>query len=426
MGDRICSVSAREILGPHGFPTVEAQVITEKGHTGKGLVPWGMSVGKYESRKIYDGEARYRGFGVRQAVSNVNETIAPALIGMDVVCQNQVDAAMIELDGTEDKSRLGGNAILPVSMAVAKAAASSLGLPLYRYLGGFSARHLPVPMCNVVGGGKFYNPYLAFEDYLILAPGFASFAEAIEAISMTYFTLGDILKETEGEIGTYNGIYTPRKMNNREVFEAISKAIEKAGYEGRIFLALDVCADQFYNSKDDTYEVEGAHLTRGEFIEYLKGFRTKYPLVFIEDPLHEDDFEGLAKLTERITDTIICGDDVFASNIERIREGVRQKAANCLLLKIDQVGSVSEAYESAMCALGSSYSVTVSMRSRDTTETVIADLAVGTGAQIIKFGAPVLAERIEKINRLCYIEDELGDSAEFRGKSVLGTFMPDC
>lgn len=426
MGDRICSVSAREILGPHGFPTVEAQVITEKGHMGKGLVPWGMSVGKYESRKIYDGEARYRGFGVRQAVRNVNETIAPVLIGMDVVCQNQVDAAMIELDGTEDKSNLGGNAILPVSIAVAKAAASSLGLPLYRYLGGFSARHLPVPMCNVVGGGKFYNPYLAFEDYLILAPGFDSFAEAIEAISMTYFTLGDILKETEGEIGTYNGIYTPRKMNNREVFEAISKAIEKAGYEGRIFLALDVCADQFYDSRDDTYEVEGAHLTRGEFIEYLKGFRTKYPLAFIEDPLHEDDFEGLAELTARITDTIICGDDVFASNIQRIREGVRQKAANCLLLKIDQVGSVSEAYNSAMCALRSSYSVTVSMRSRDTTETFIADLAVGTGAQIIKFGAPVLAERIEKINRLCYIEDELGGSAEFQGKSVLGAFMPDC
>lgn len=172
--------------------------------------------------------------------------------------------------------------------------------------------------------------------------------------------------------------------------------------------------------------MEGAHLTRGEFIEYLKGFRTKYPLVFIEDPLHEDDFEGLAELTERITDTIICGDDVFASNIQRIREGVRQKAANCLLLKIDQVGSVSEAYESAMCALRSSYSVTVSMRSRDTTETVIADLAVGTGAQIIKFGAPILAERIEKINRLCYIEHELGDSAEFQGKSVLGAFMPDC
>ena len=425
MGDRIRSVSAREILGPHGFPTVEAEVITEKGHMGKGLVPWGMSVGKYESRKIYDGEARYRGFGVRQAVRNVNETIAPALIGMDVVCQNQVDASMIELDGTEDKSRLGGNAILPVSMAVAKAAASSLGLPLYRYLGGFSARRLPVPMCNVVGGGKFYNPYLAFEDYLIIAPGFDSFAEAIEAISMTYFTLGDILKETEGEIGTYNGIYTPRKMNNREVFEAISDAIEKAGYEGRIFLALDVCADQFYDSKDGTYEVEGAHLTRGEFIEYLKGFRTKYPLVFIEDPLHEDDFEGLAELTERLADTIICGDDVFASNIERLREGVRQKAANCLLLKIDQVGSVSEAYDSAMYALRSSYSVTVSMRSRDTTETFIADLAVGTGAQIIKFGAPILAERIDKINRLCHIEHELGDSAEFRGKSVLRTFMPD-
>ncbi len=174
-------------------------------------------------------------------------------VGMDVVCQNQMDASMIELDGTEDKSRLGGNAILPVSIAVAKAAASFLGLPLYRYLGGFSARHLPVPMCNVVGGGKFYSPYLACEDYLILAPGLDNFAEAIEVISMTYFTLGDILRETEGEIGTHNGIYTPRKMNNRQVFEAISKAIENAGYEGTIFLALDVCADQFYDSKDDTY-----------------------------------------------------------------------------------------------------------------------------------------------------------------------------
>lgn len=413
MADRIATISATEVLGPHGYPTVETAVTTDRGCTGRAVVPWGMSVGKYESKKIYDGEKRYGGLGVRTAVRNVNEVIAPALVGHEVACQSNIDGCLLALDGTPDKSVLGGNAILSVSMAATRAAAESLDLPLYRYLGGIGANRTPTLISNLVGGGSFYNPRLVFEDYLIVASQFGSAAEAVEAISETYLVLGEVLGELEPDVRVHKGLYVPRTLNNRQVLEALMRAVDRAGFGGRMSLALDVCAGQFYHPESDTYAVEGENLSREEFIDYMASLRNAYPLSFIEDPLHEDDFEGYALICRRIGDTVICGDDLFATSTERLKEGIKLAAANSMLLKVDQVGTVSEAYAAAMYAHRNGYSVTVSMRSRDTADTFISDLAVGVGAEYFKLGAPVMAERTEKLNRLCAIERELGPVAEF-------------
>lgn len=413
MTDRIAHVGALEVLGPHGYPTIDTVVVTERGFEGRAMVPWGMSVGKYECRKIYDGGKRYRGLGVRTAVRNVNEVIAPALCGADVARLGDIDRMMLELDGTPDKSSLGGNAILSVSMAVAEAGANSLGLPFYRYVGGLGANRLPVLVSNMVGGGNFYNPRLVFEDYLVMAYDFESTAEAVEAISEVYMALAEALGEYEKDVPMHKGLYVPQTLNNEQVFNALLKAADRAGFAGRMRIALDVCAGQFYDEASGRYVVEGNSYTREEFIDYLAALRRAYPIEFIEDPLHEDDFEGFALACQRIENTVICGDDLFATSVDRLDEGIRLGAANSLLLKVDQVGTVSQAYAAAERAHRNGYSVTVSMRSRDTADTFIADLAVAVGAEYFKLGAPVMAERTEKLNRFCAIERELGQVPDF-------------
>lgn len=413
MTDRIAYVGATEVLGPHGYPTIETVVATERGFEGRAVVPWGMSVGKYECKKIYDGGKRYRGRGVRTAVQNVNELISPALRGVDVSRLGDIDRIMLELDGTPDKSKLGGNAILSVSMAAAKAGAKALGLPLYRFLGGLGANRLPVLISNMVGGGTFYNPKLVFEDYLVMAYDFDSTAEAVEALSEVYLALGEALDGFEKDVPMHKGLYVPQTLNNEQVFEALVKAAEIAGFGGRMRIALDVCAGQFYDENKSRYAVEGTSYTREEFVDYLAALRAKYPIAFIEDPLHEDDFEGFALACRSIENTVICGDDLFATSVDRLEEGIRLGAANSLLLKVDQVGTVSEACAAAEYAHRNGYTVTVSMRSRDTADTFIADLAVAVGAEYFKLGAPVMAERTEKLNRFCAIERELGPVPEF-------------
>lgn len=410
------------MLGPHGFPTVLAEVATEAGHTGSALVPWGASVGKYEAKKLYDGGDRYKGYGVRRAVDNINEVIGPRLAGMPVTEQRRVDTAMLELDGTPDKSNLGANAMLPVSLAVARAAAASLGIPLYRYLGGFHSRMLPVVMFNVIGGGGFYNPHLTFEDYLLVPVGFDRFGEAVEAVSSAYFALGDLLRAVEPEVNTRNGVYIPRTLKNDQVFAIMLEAVAKAGYEGRIVLGVDVCANHFFREEEQRYALEGSLLTRDEMMEVYQRLRKSLPLLYVEDPLHEDDFEGLARLTGAMGRTVLCGDDIFASQTNRLSVGIRHGAGNSVLLKVDQVGTLSEAWDTAALALHSHYSIVVSMRSRDTTDSFIADLAVGVGAEMMKVGPPILAERTEKINRLLAIERELGADAGYRGRFLMDKY----
>jgi enolase len=413
----IAHIEAREILSGVGRPTVEVELTTAGGIRVEASVPSGTSKGKYEAWEVYDGGKRFGGLGVRQAVENVNVCIAPKLVGESVSNQRRIDGLMIELDGTKNKSRLGSNAILAVSLAVAKAGAESAGLPLYQYLGGFSSVRLPVPLATVISGGKHSPSMLDFEDFLLVFDGFATFSHALEALVEIRHVLGENLKDRFGPVPEDGGALAPALSDNKQAFDVMLEAVEKAGFAGKVLVGLDAAGSDLYLEEKGLYKVAGREMNVDELIYYYKDLANQYPLVFIEDPFDQDDFDAFSELTAALPDTRIVGDDLFVTNPNRIRKGIEQQAANTLLLKVNQIGTVSEACDAALLATRNNLSITVSLRSSDTNDSFIADLAVGLGAEQIKLGSPVRGERNAKYNRLLKIEQELGIWARFAGSA---------
>lgn len=418
----IKQIQALEILSSMGRPTIQATVILDNGVQGVASVPIGTSKGKHEAKELYDGGPRYRGYGVRKAVNNINKYITPKLIGREVVRQREIDEFLIELDGTEDKRNLGSNAILAVSLAVARAGAKSVGLPLYRYIGGLGADRLPMPLATVIAGGEYSPSPLDFEDYLLVMSGFETFAEAVEGLVETRYCLGETLKERFSTVPSIGGgAYAPLINDTEEAFDIMLGAIEKAGFSKKILLGLDVAGSELYNEKNGCYKVRGGEITTDELAEYYRDLVKRYPLVFIEDPFREDDFEGFSKLTSALPQIQIVGDDLFVTNPARIKKGIEKRACNTILLKVNQIGTLSEACDAAFLAKHNNYDITASMRSSDTNDSFIADLAVGLRARQIKLGSPVSGERNAKYNRLLEIEQELGSKAKFAGKEYFNS-----
>jgi enolase len=417
-------VKAREILDCRGNPTVEVDVITRQGILGRADVPSGRSTGKHEAFELRDGGNRYRGKGVLQAVERINEVLAPSLKGRDATKQREIDELMIELDGTENKSRFGANAIVGVSLAAAKAAANGLGIPLYRYLGGSNAHILPVPVLDLIEGGLLAAGDLDFQEHQVMPVGAESFSEAIMMGLNVYHELGKILVEKWGKhslnVGVEGG-YTPPKMRDpREAFDAELKAVEELGYGDKFVLSLDVAATHLYDRKTGKYTLMGKEVTRGELMGFYEELVSAYPVRSIEDPLEEEDFEGFAELTRTLNIQIV-GDDLFATNINRLRRGVEVGAANALLLKVNQIGTLSEALDAAELAFRKGYGVQVSERSGQTEDTWLADLAVGLNAGQIKTGV-TRSERTAKYNQLLRIEEELGGRAKYAGINFRNPF----
>jgi enolase len=424
---KITGIHAREILDSRGNPTIEVEV-----HAGHGFgiasVPSGASKGKYEALELRDGdETRYNGEGVKTAVDNINKIIAPKLLGGDVRDQEEIDKIMIDLDSTENKSRLGANAILGVSLATAKAAANSQGISLYKYLSDDKANLLPVPMMNVINGGKHAGNELKIQEFMILPVGGETFAEALRIGVEVYHSLKKLLRESYGPSATNlgdEGGYAPPMRNTNEALEALIKAIEQAGYTAGkdLFLGMDAAASEFYNSKEDEYSLDNKSLDKGSLISFYEDLVKRYPLFSIEDPLHEEDFQGLAELTRILGKKVqIVGDDVFVTDVERLKKGIKLRAANALLLKVNQVGSLTEAIDAARLAMKNGYRVVVSHRSGETGDSYIADIAVALNAGQIKTGAPARGERVAKYNRLLKIETELGNKGTYAGKRIIFT-----
>jgi len=415
----IIDIRAREVLDSRGNPTVEAEVYLEDGSFGSAIVPSGASTGKHEALELRDGDKRYLGKGVLKAVKNVNEIIAPKIIGMNAYDQRAVDKAMIELDGTENKSKLGANAILAVSMAVARAAANSLGLELYKYLGGPNARVLPVPFMNIVNGGKHADNSLDIQEFMIVPAGAPNFAEALRYGTEIFHTLKKILK-SQGHVTAVGdeGGFAPNLASNEEAIKTIIEAIKQAGLEpGKdVFIALDSAADSFFNEEKGVYLVDGTEKTTDEMVEYYVSLAEKYPIISLEDPLAEDDWEGFQKITEKLGKKVqIVGDDLYVTNIKRLKKGVELKASNSILIKLNQIGSVTETLDTIEYAKTHGMTCVISHRSGETEDTFIADLAVATNTGMIKTGSLSRSERIAKYNRLLRIEEELGNSSEFKG-----------
>jgi enolase len=418
MQDVIRTIEAYEILTGSGRPTVEVELTTASGIQVTASVPSGTSAGSHEAKSLFDGGTRFRGYGVRQAVVNVNRVLAPALCGEEVTGQGLIDRRLIELDGTPNKEKLGGNAILPVSLAVAKAGAAAAGLPLYRYLGGFGANRLPALNATIIAGGAHSPSPLDFEDYLINIDCFDDFASAVEALSGIHYTLGNILAKRYGDVPNSGGAYAPPLAGSAEAFETILEAAEKAGFGGRVSLGLDIVGTDLYRPERGCYQISGREMDVDEYIAYLVELTRTYPLESIEDAFHEDDFVSQAKLTALLPTKMIVGDDLFATNAVRLSRGIAAKAGNTLLLKVNQAGTVSEAFRTGMMAKNSGFGVIVSMRSNDTNDAFIADLAVALGADKIKLGGPVRGEKNAKYNRLLRIEQQLGTEALFAGSSA--------
>jgi len=412
-------VKAREILDCRGEPTVEVEVHTE-GAMGMADVPAGRSTGEQEAFELRDRGERYLGKGVLKAVENVNKVIGPALKGMDVRKQREIDALMIELDGTENKSRLGANAIVGVSLAVAKAAANALGIPLYRYVGGPNAVVLPAPLFNLINGGKLAATELDFQEHIIIPIGAKTFSEALRMGAEVYYELGRMLAEKYGRHSLNvadEGGYTPPGMKDpREAFDWELKAIEELGYGGKFVLGLDVAASHLYNVKEGKYTFMGKMISREELMDFYEDLVKAYPVESIEDPLEQNDFEGFAELTKSLGIQIV-GDDLFTTNIKRLKKGIKMGAANALLWKVNQVGTLSEALDAAYCAFRHGYGVQVSERSGQTEDTWLADMAVALNAGQIKTGAPCRSERVAQYNRLLRIEEELGRHAKYPGRN---------
>jgi len=420
------SIRAREILDSRGNPTVEADVVLSTGTVGRAAVPSGASTGEHEAIELRDGDKeRYLGKGVRQAVQNIEETIAPALKGTDATDQMGLDAALIELDGTPNKASLGANAILAVSMASARAAADALGMPLYRYLGGPLSRVLPVPMMNVMNGGAHSTNTVDFQEFMIVPVGAETFAEALRMGAEVFHALKKVLvgRKLSTGVGDEGG-FAPDLRNDEEALKVILEAIDTAGYAAgkEVAIALDPAASELF--KDGQYVFKksgGAKKDSDAMIELYQRWIDEYPIVSIEDGLAEDDWEGWAKLTKAIGDRCqLVGDDIFVTNTERLARGIEGGIANAILIKVNQIGTVSETLEAIEMARAAGYLSVISHRSGETEDTFIADLAVGTGAGQIKTGSASRTDRVAKYNQLLRIEEQLGGAAEYPGGAIYG------
>lgn len=421
----ITAVHARQILDSRGNPTVEVEVLLEDGAFGRAAVPSGASTGEWEAVERRDGDkAVYLGKGVLGAVSAVIDEISEEVIGIDASDQRAVDAAMIALDGTDNKGKLGANAILGLSMAVAKAAAESADLPLYKYLGGPNAHVLPVPMMNILNGGSHADSNVDIQEFMIAPIGFDTFSAALQAGVEVYHALKSVLHSRELSTGLGDeGGFAPNLDSNAAALDLIIEAIEKAGYKPgeEIALALDVASSEFYN--DGAYDFEGQKKSAAEMSAYYADLVAQYPLVSIEDPLDENDWEGYKTLTAEIGGKVqIVGDDLFVTNPERLGKGIAEGAANALLVKVNQIGSLTETFDAMSLAQRNEYRCMVSHRSGETEDVTIADLAVATNAGQIKTGAPARSERVAKYNQLLRIEEELGDQAVYAGKGAFPRF----
>ena len=415
----IVRVAAREVLDSRGFPTVEAEVELEGGAKGRAMVPSGASTGTHEALELRDGGRRYLGKGVRRAVESVNERIAPELIGRDALDQEGVDRAMRELDGTSNKAALGANAILAVSLATARAAAEALGLPLYRYLGGVQGVTLPVPLMNVINGGKHADNRVDFQEFMLVPAGAESFSEALRIGAEVFHTLKAVLKEKgySTNVGDEGG-FAPDLRRNEEAVELLLLAIERAGYTPgeEVALALDPAMSELYRDGRYHLEGEGRVLSSEEMVAFWEAWVERYPIRSIEDGLAEDDWEGWRLLTERLGNRVqLVGDDLFVTNPERLRMGIERGVANAILVKVNQIGTLSETLETIRLAHRAGYRAVISHRSGETEDSFIADLAVAVNAGQIKTGSLSRSDRLAKYNQLLRIEEELGQAARFLG-----------
>lgn len=416
----ISDVYAREVLDSRGNPTVEVEVYLESGAIGRAIVPSGASTGVHEAVELRDGDkSRYLGKGVENAVKNVNEIIAPEVIGMDALDQLGIDKAMIALDGTPNKGKLGANAILAVSMAVARSAADALDLPLYVYLGGFNAKQLPVPMMNIVNGGEHADNNVDVQEFMVLPVGAPTFKEALRMGAEIFHNLKSVLssKGLATAVGDEGG-FAPNFTSNEEALTTIIEAIEKAGYTpGKdVFLGMDVASTEFY--KDGKYVLagEGKSYTSAEFVDLMASWVEKYPIITIEDACSEDDWEGWKLLTEKLGDKVqLVGDDLFVTNTERLGRGIEENIGNSILIKVNQIGTLTETFDAIEMAKRAGYTAVISHRSGESEDSTIADIAVATNAGQIKTGAPSRTDRVAKYNQLLRIEDQLGELAQYNG-----------
>ena len=420
----IIKVHARQILDSRGNPTIEVDVVTENGVLGRAAVPSGASTGEHEAVELRDGGKNYMGKGVLKAVHNVNATIAPELVGISVFEQNHIDQLMIELDATPNKSNLGANAILGVSLAVAKAAANELGLPLYRYVGGVSANTLPVPMMNIINGGSHSDAPIAFQEFMIMPVKATSFTHAMQMGTEIFHNLKKVLhdRNLSTAVGDEGGFAPNLAGGTEDALDTIKKAVENAGYTfgDEVMIALDCAASEFYvDGKYDYTKFEGATgkiRTSKEQAEYLVSLATNYPIISIEDGMYEDDWEGWKYLTELIGDkTQLVGDDLFVTNVERLSRGIKEGIANSILVKVNQIGTLTETIAAVNMAHNAGYTSVMSHRSGETEDNTIADLAVALNCGQIKTGSASRSDRMAKYNQLLRIEEELGDTAYFPG-----------
>ena len=419
----ITEVYAREILDSRGNPTVEVEGCLEDGAVGRAAVPSGASTGVHEAVELRDGDAeRYMGKGVTKAVDNVNDIIAEAIIGLEATRQTEIDELLIRLDGTPNKGRLGANAILGVSMAVAKAAASSVGLPLYLYLGGVAAKELPVPMMNILNGGQHADNNVDIQEFMIMPVGAKSFSECLRMNTEIYHNLKALLKSKglSTALGDEGG-FAPNLKCNSEAIDVILEAVEKAGYKpGKdIMIALDVASSEFYEDGKYNLAGEGLVKTSDEMVDYLADLCAKYPIISIEDGMAEDDWEGWKKLTKKLGKKVqLVGDDLFVTNEERLVEGIKKGVGNAILIKVNQIGTLTETFNAIETAKRAGYTCIISHRSGETEDTTLADIAVAVNAGQIKTGAPARTDRVAKYNQLLRIEEDLGKAAKYNGKKV--------
>jgi len=421
----IQDIKARQILDSRGNPTVEVDVITSNGFIGRAAVPSGASTGSHEAVELRDGDSKvYLGKGVLKAVSNVNTKIKEALIDSNVFEQNKIDSTLIGLDGTENKSKLGANAILGVSLAVAKAAAAEAGLSLYRYVGGTNANLLPVPMMNILNGGSHADNSIDFQEFMVMPFGAESFSESLRMGTEVFHTLKKVLKSKgySTNVGDEGG-FAPNIKSNTEAIEIVLKAIEDAGYKPGvdIWIAMDAAASEFYDAKEKVYHFKkstGEKLTSSEMVDYWTDWSNKYPIVSIEDGFAEDDWDGWKMVSEKLGKKIqLVGDDLFVTNVKRLKRGIDEKIANSILVKVNQIGTLSETIDAVQMANNAAYTAVMSHRSGETEDNTIADLAVALNTGQIKTGSASRSDRISKYNQLIRIEEELGQNAKFLGKN---------
>lgn len=419
----IIDVVARQILDSRCFPTVEVEVYLEDGTVGRAAVPSGASTGIYEAVELRDGDKdKYLGKGVEKAVANVNDTIAEEIIGLNVLDQAYIDKTLIELDGTKNKGKLGANAILGVSLAVAQAAANYLGMPLYQYIGGVNAKVLPVPMMNIINGGSHADNSVDIQEFMIMPVGFECFERAVRACAEVYHALKKTLNSKGYSTGVGDeGGFAPNLKSNAEAIEVILEAIEKAGYEPgkEFFIAIDAASSEYYKDGKYVLEHEGKTLTAAEMVDFFEDWVNKYPIISIEDGMAEEDWEGWKLMTERLGKKVqLVGDDLFVTNTERLKTGIEKGIANSILIKLNQIGTLTETLNAIEMANRAGYTAVVSHRSGETEDTTIADLVVAVNAGQIKTGAPARSERVAKYNQLIRINEELGEVAEYRGRNA--------